>query len=166
MYETHADMLRSVIAAGENPLFEDLQGRNGLHYLAEVSLALSSTRLAATPEDSSQVLYFRRKRYSEHLLASGVNPNSYDRHGFTPLMAFIIHTRDEESDNQTTKLLWRLVKAGAHVNSRNRQGETALHLAVNLGRRNVTGFLISSGANVNARANCRFGVLALGLVGT
>ncbi|PVH75127.1 ankyrin [Cadophora sp. DSE1049] len=161
-YGKHAQMLRTVIMAGEDPQFEDVEGCNGLHCLAKVSLTLSKEG-EASPNDSAQKLCSRRQRYLDQLLESGVNPNSYDCEGSTPLMSFIVRLRDEESDDQTTQLLGILLKGGASINSRNRQGESALHIAVRLGRRSVTEYLLSQGANVHARTNEGLGVLAHGL---
>ncbi|KAH9216688.1 hypothetical protein DL95DRAFT_387451 [Leptodontidium sp. 2 PMI_412] len=77
-------------------------------------------------------------------------------------MSFVIHNRAEEDDSSTTKLLSPLWQAGANINSRNSQEETALHLAVKLGRRAATKFLLSHGANIHVRNYKGLGVLALG----
>lgn len=154
-------MLKTVIKAGNDPQYEDNFGRNGLHCLAEVSLTLSGTEEIKL-DNAAQKLCPRRQRYLNQLLESGVNPNSYDCEGCTPLMSFIIHIRDE-SEEQTIQLLGLLLEGGANINNRNRQGESALHIAVRLGRRNVTQFLLSRGAKVHARTSRGFGVLAHGV---
>jgi len=161
LYEEHAQMLRTVIKAGEDPQHEDNFGRNGFHCLAEVSLTLSGNEEPKL-DNAAQRLCPRRQCYLNQLLQSGVNPNSYDCEGCTPLMSFIIDIRDE-SDDQTIQLLGLLLEGGANINNRNRQGESALHIAVRLDRRNVTQFLLYGGANVYARTSRGFGVLAHGV---
>jgi hypothetical protein len=164
-YELHAHLLREIVEAGELPLSEDLLGRNGLHCLAQVrfdlpvpGMELSLNSSTSSTSDS----FLRRETYLDQLLVAGVDPNSHDKNGVTPLMSFIIHQRAED-DALMTRLLTRLFKAGAELNRRNRQGETALHIAVSLGNRAATKFLLSHGANVHARTGDGIGVIALGL---
>lgn len=104
-----------------------------------------------------------RERYLEQLLLAGVDPNSYDKQGITPFMAFIIHKREGEDDELTTKIYQRLFEAGADLGRRNRYGETSLHIAVRLGNRAATNFLLSRGANVHARTGNGMGIMTLGL---
>lgn len=99
----------------------------------------------------------------DQLLHKYVSPNSYDKHGITPVMSFIIHARAEEDDVSTTKLLQRLWGAGANINSRNGDGETPLHLSVKLGRRAATKFLLSHRANIHVRNKKGCGFIAFGL---
>jgi ankyrin repeat protein len=161
-YEFHADLLRTINRAGKEPAFEDSDGRNGLHCLAQVSLDLpcppSDEQQTSTPSSSRG-----RDTYLDGLIAAGVDPNSPDKHGDTPLMSFISTRRRDEDGSSTTRLLLRLFLAGASLNRRNRQGETALHLAVSLGNRAATKILISHGANIHARTGEGMGVVAYGL---
>lgn len=156
-YTYHADLLRTIIKAISLPWFEDSNGRNGLHCLAEVSLKLPGHIWSANESDSAP-----RERYLIDLLQAGVDTNNYDKQGSTPLMAFIANSRADEDDELTTRILQRLLKAGANPNWRNRQGETALHIAVKLGRRTATKVLLQHRANVHARTCGGKGVLALG----
>jgi hypothetical protein len=78
-------------------------------------------------------------------------------------MSFISTRRRDEDDPSTIRLLLRLFIAGASLNRRNRQGETPLHIAVSLGNRAATKFLISHGANIHARTGEGIGVVAYGL---
>ncbi|KAH7380994.1 ankyrin repeat-containing domain protein [Cadophora sp. MPI-SDFR-AT-0126] len=144
-YESHAEMQKTIIGAGIDPLYEDNKGRNGLHCLAK------------------KLFESQRECYLDGLLRKGVNPNSYDNQGFTPLMSFVHHVREEESEQDLDLLVARMLEAGADINNRNRQGETALHLAVKLGRRVATKILLSHGANLHARNSSGLGVLALGM---
>lgn len=171
-YEHHADLLRTIIKAGDKPWSEDSKGRNGLHCLAEVAFDLSLSDKAATlprsqQDDKATNSDARRESYLEGLLAAGVNPNNHDKKGNTPLMAFIIHTRAGEDDDATTRILTRLCagnidSAKADIHRRNRRGETALHLAVKYGRLAATKFLLRKGANVHARNKRGSGILKVG----
>jgi ankyrin repeat protein len=166
-YELHADLLRTILRATDNPAFEDSGGRNGLHCLAAVRLDLpipnsDDEQDTQTPKPVKDHLSLR-ERYLEQLLLSGVDPNMYDRQGTTPFIAFVANLREDEDDNMTAKILDRLCNAGANINRRNRKGETALHIAVKYGRRAATKFLIARGANVHARTTNGIGILSLGL---
>ena len=164
-YAYHADLLKTINTSRKNPHFEDSSGRNGLHCLAEVAFDLvpSTSHSGPTYPLSDRYLYNTElNRNMTFLLEAGVDPNSYDKHGLTPLMAFIIHMRPGPQDSSATWPLQQLIESGADINRRNRQGLTALHLAVQLGRRAATGFLINVGANVHARAGNGLGVVALG----
>lgn len=161
-YELHADLLRTINRAENEPAFEDSDGRNGLHCLARVSLNLPCP--PADPQETSDPSSSpSRDTYLDGLIAAGVDPNSHDKHGETPLMSFISIRRRDEDDPSNTRLLLRLFLAGASLNRRNRQGETPLHLAVSLGNRAATKFLISHGANIHARTGEGIGVVAFGL---
>ena len=163
-YELNAELLRTIVQAGDDPSFEDTKGRNGLHCLAKVRLDLptSDDHSDRDPTSPAEFSMTRCERYLEQLLVAGVNPNSHDKRGITPLMAFIMHSREGEDDALTTRLLSRLFSSGADINRRNLQGETSLHIAVKLGRRAATKFLLSHGANVHARTSNGQGVLSLG----
>jgi len=164
-YELHADLLRSIVCAGEDPLYEDADGRNGLHCLAQVRLDLPIDSKPTDRKFASNLQFSTtsRERYLEQLLLAGVDPNSHDKQGITPFMAFIIHKREGEDDDLTTKIYQRLFDAGAEVNRRNRHGESPLHIAVRLGNRAATNFLLAHGANVHARTSNGTGIMTLGL---
>lgn len=78
-------------------------------------------------------------------------------------MAFIMHRREGEDEDMTTKIYQRLFDAGADVDRRNRHGESPLHIAVRLGNRVATNFLLSHGANVHARTSSGTGIMTLGI---
>jgi ankyrin repeat protein len=163
-YELHADLLRSIVCAGDDPLYEDADGRNGLHCLAEVRLDLPIPGKLSNRKSPSDLQFSTtsRERYLEQLLLAGVDPNNHDKQGITPFMAFIIHRREGEDEDLTTKIYQRLFEAGADIHRRNRHGEAPLHLAVKLGNRAATNFLLSHGANVHARTSNGTGILTLG----
>jgi ankyrin repeat protein len=164
VYAHHAELLRDIRHSINNPLHEDASGCNGLHCLAEVclDLPLPEDSVSLEAEPTPGIPQTQRERYLEGLLKSGVDANNHDKQGYTPLMAFVIHHRAGEDDALTTRLLQRLFDANAGINIRDRQGETPLHLAVKLGRRAATKFLLSHGANVHARDGDGLGVIALG----
>lgn len=170
LYEQHVDYWRTIVAAKDSPWFQDSNGRNGLHCLAEASLVTPDNPLPAgllsrldelkdmgDPERDSD-----RDCFIKCLLNVGVDPDNYDNNGNTPFMAFVTHRRAAEDDGATTRILSSLLAAGSDISRRNRQGETALHLAVKLGRRAATKFLLASGANIHARTSAGLGVLELG----
>jgi len=166
-YGHHAGLLKTINKAGEVPWFEDSDGNNGLHCLAEVAFYIPTSGNFKNQaqfldlmedEDSGS----RRETYLDGLLAAGVDPNNYNKDGITPIMAFITHTHPTEDDETMTRILTKLIKAKANIHRRNRQGETALHLAVKFGRRAATNFLLKNGANVHARNKNGEGVLEIG----
>ncbi|KAE8449963.1 hypothetical protein EG329_007102 [Mollisiaceae sp. DMI_Dod_QoI] len=161
IYERHADLLRTICRAGSYPQYEDQAGRNGLHCLAEVSftLPLPDVPSATSTANGGE----RREEELQALLKAGVDVNNYDKQGLTPLMAFIIHDRHNENDETTKKHLSELCNAGADVHRRDRQGQSPLHMAVKLGKRTATEFLLSQNANVHARDLQKRGVIALGV---
>ncbi|KAE9365240.1 ankyrin [Stipitochalara longipes BDJ] len=170
VYEQHVDYWRTILTAKDSPWFEDSNGRNGLHCLAATSLVTPEKPLPATLLSQLESLKdlgegdetSERASFTKYLLNVGVDANNYDNDGTTPFMAFIIHHHATEMDDCITKILRCLVEAGSDIHRRNRHGETALHLAVKLGRRAATKFLLASGANIHARTRCGLGVLELG----
>lgn len=170
----NARLLKTARFAFDTPDTEDCQGRNGLQCLAEASLTLTID-LSEVPAGSSQ----KRKRDQadgdpsstrlklrhqlvQGLLDAGVNANNYDKSGNAVLMAFISCLEDGEDDKTLAKLLHDLIARGANINRRNRHGESALHIAVRLGRKVATKVLLETGANVHARTIAGKGVLAVG----
>jgi ankyrin repeat protein len=104
----------------------------------------------------------RRWELVKQMISAGVNLNHYDVHGNTVLMAFVIHLQDGEDDKALAMILGLLILRGANIHWRNRQGETALHIAIRLGRKIATRVLLQSGASVHARTAEGKGVLAVG----
>jgi ankyrin repeat protein len=98
----------------------------------------------------------------QNMLRCGIDVNNYDKQGNTVLMAFVTHLCDCEDDKTLAKLLHLLIPNGADIHRRNRQGETALHVAVRLGRKTATKVLLENSANVHARTVEGKGVLAVG----
>lgn len=171
----HARLLETARLAFELPSIEDSEGRNSLHCLAEASLSMSISNDTIQPSSSHKRKHDQRHiiqavsspmtlRYElvQNMLSVGVDINSYDLQGNTVLMAFVAHLCDGEDDKTLAKLLHHLAHKGANLHWRNRQGETALHIAVRLGRKIATRVLLEDGANVHARTTEGKGVLAVG----
>ncbi|KAI6248215.1 hypothetical protein HI914_03087 [Erysiphe necator] len=171
----HARLLEIARSAFITPTIEDKDGRNGLQCLAEASLTLSidnsqvsvkgytNKRKADQPEPErvSSRLDLRHELV-EKLISAGVSLNNYDRAGNTVLMAFVQHLKDGEDDKTLAKLFRYLIERGANIHWRNRHGETALHIAVKLGRKVATRILLETGSNVHARNSDELGVLGVG----
>jgi ankyrin repeat protein len=166
-YEHHADLLRTIIKAGDRPWYEDSKGRNGLHCLAEVAFDLPipdqpSTQNPSPQDQRATNRNALREAYLESLIAAGVNPNNYDKKGNTPLMLFLTYRRTGEDDSATISILNKLLDAKADIHRRNRRGDTALHLAIKSGRLGATNLLLRKGANVHARNKKGSGILKVG----
>lgn len=165
-----SDLLAFIASASNNPSFEYVDGRNGLHCLAAATLSKSSVvkkhglenvplqgdqKRKRTKEprdlDSCTERLNLRRQLLEGLLQAGVDPNHYDSEGNTPLMAFAALLPEEDDYKVGPEILDRLIAAGAEVNARNRSGETALHIAVRCGRKLAMRTLVKRGANVHAR---------------
>ncbi|KAH7409198.1 hypothetical protein BKA64DRAFT_639499 [Cadophora sp. MPI-SDFR-AT-0126] len=171
---SHARMLETSWLATEIPSIQDSKGRNGLQCLAEVSLSLDFPALErvneyskkrkrghSDPKTSSRRLTFRYELI-QAMVCVGVDVNNYDVSGNTVFMAFIIHLPDGEDDKTLMDIFKLLIRSGANIDRRNRKGETALHIAVRLGRKVATRALLNHGANVHARTAAGKGMLALG----
>jgi len=166
----HAGIMKTARLAIEDPDIEDKQGRNGLHCLARALLPMNCNqkrkRKPANKEDSSTGLSLLYELVHK-LLKRGVDANHYDKNGDTVLIAFVKYRHDGE-DDKTLARLFRYLITNPHsmaiITRRNRQGETALHIAVRLGRKIATRVLLENGANVHARTNDGKGVMAMGEV--
>ncbi|KAI0971011.1 hypothetical protein F4678DRAFT_462147 [Xylaria arbuscula] len=159
---------------------EDSQGRNGFHCLAEVDFCLSPTtpkpgsrgHLKDESRLSPQAPNKRRRNDSEEvesprtasdsrrldcvhgLINAKVDANQYDKHGNTPLMSFVINSSDAtKCEKEESEIVLRALvqKASARLELRNRNGETALHLAARHGKTVALRVLLELGANPHTR---------------
>ncbi|KAK1979348.1 hypothetical protein LZ30DRAFT_783503 [Colletotrichum cereale] len=179
--EQQAALLRLVNEAHTNTRAQDTQGRNGLHCLADAILsqdslfakfpqyanntgaeaqqATASSRkrkynkpvLDKSLSDSSRDRLTIRERIVMDLIDLGVDPNHYDKYGNTVLMAFVAQLPEDDDYKKPVEILELLIKAGANVNARNRNGETPLHIAVRRGKKLAMRTLAQNGANPQAR---------------
>lgn len=171
-----------------NPHAEDSQGRNAFHCLAEVDLCLSAgtpqqgprghvrddlragspghnkrrhneyeeIEMPRTAPDS------RRLEYLRGLVVARVDANHYDKQGNTPLMSFVMNSSDatKYEKEESEMVIRALVKeARAKVESRNRDGETALHLAARCGKTVALRVLLELGASPHTRNAQGLGIL-------
>lgn len=171
-----------------DPHAEDSQGRNAFHCLAEVDLYLSlgtpqhgsrghlkddlkatspghhkrrhneyeDIEMPRTAPDS------RRLEYIQGLVNARVDANHYDKQGNTPLMSFVVNSSDatKYEKEESEMVIRALVKeAGARLEPRNRNGETALHLAARHGKTVALRVLLELGANPHTRNAQGLGIL-------
>ncbi|TVY36921.1 putative ankyrin repeat protein [Lachnellula occidentalis] len=141
---------------------EDNMGRNGLHCLAESfptynSDSNLSNKLKRKYQQGNNIIQHKFILDTvKSLCATGADVNSHDLYGNTPLMAFIKQdfTQSPNDRRTTDEVLQLLISKGANVHRRNRRGETALHIAMRLGRYAAVEVLLANHANVNARTSC------------
>lgn len=169
--------------------FEDGEGRNGLHCLAELSpgaLTSSNPSNPSSPDPDQPAAsngnkrkrgdkeadgpkpIERRAQYLSNLLLSNtkVTPpdvNHYDKSGRTVLMAFAAHLTDEQdkSGQHIARIVDVLVERGAKVEARNKRGETALLVAARHGNKHVVNRLAERGANLHARDKDGRGIMGI-----
>ncbi|KAI1781269.1 ankyrin [Hypoxylon cercidicola] len=160
-----------------DPRSEDSRGRNAFHCLAEVELSVQRIRdpiqdtqrqkkrkFKEEDEESKPVpsRHNQRLELLQGLIYAKVDVNHYDSQGQTPLMSFIKY-RPEESradKEEMEKIIRTLYEAGAGLEKRNRQGETALHVAARSGKKVALKELLQLGANPYVRDACGLSVLA------
>ncbi|KAI1101800.1 ankyrin [Jackrogersella minutella] len=160
-----------------DPQLEDSRGRNALHCLAEVELDVDRVQDPVHDNPRQRKRKFKeedresrhdssrngqRLEFLEGILSAGVDVNHYDCQGQTPLMAFIKYRpEDSRSDRDIMEgTIRRLHQRGAILDKRNRQGETALHVAARSGKKVALKELLQLGANPYVRDACGLSVLA------
>jgi hypothetical protein len=115
-----------------------------------VSSSSSSSSNGAGP-DSPRLASRGRLQLLRDMLAAGHNPNHYDKQGWTVLMSFIEHLKDDHNDPSLRCIFHSLIDAGANVEARNSHGETALLMAARRGRKVALGVLLDRDASVHVR---------------
>ncbi|KAK7948539.1 uncharacterized protein PG986_009425 [Apiospora aurea] len=157
-------LINQILTGSSKPTAEDSHGRNGLHCLAEVKLGAGAAQGRVPPnrsikrkidvngEPEKEVLPLsKRCEFLECLLEVSTDVNHYNMNGDTVLMAFINHTQDDHEHEDLKSILTRLIQAGARLEARNRNGETALQVAARLGRKFIVRVLLELGANIHVR---------------
>ena len=119
-----ADTCLVLLQRGADAYTADAQGRTPLHCAAAVGAYAS--------------LYW--------LLAAGAPLESRDATGATPLLVAAAASKDEPN------CITALLRGGADMAARNRQGLTALHLAASVSNVSCIETLVWAGASKNARA--------------
>lgn len=164
--------LLSIITGANDPARgnaqEDNQGRNALHCLAEVVLGMAAIEAHANGTPTKGVKrkmdvkdepvlqncpLSRRLQYLETVLQANVDVNHYNTSGDTVLMAFVTHVLDGQEDKDLEQIIKKLIAAGANLEARNRNGETALQVAARSGQKFAVRVLLEQGANFHVR-NC------------
>jgi uncharacterized protein len=88
------------------------------------------------------------------LIAAGADVNLPDKDGETPLMGATGYTIARSNYGGTPSVVQLLLKAGAKVNAKNINGDTALTVAVLVGgEESISQSLIAAGADVNVKNN-------------
>lgn len=88
----------------------------------------------------------------EWLCMKGAQVNAIDSDSLTPLMSAISqHGNTEVARRESMKTIRILLRYGADVNYRNRDGRTILHDAVGDGREDLVDILLKYGASINAK---------------
>ncbi|KKY27666.1 putative ankyrin repeat protein [Phaeomoniella chlamydospora] len=139
------DMLQIVNNLAQDPLLEDSWGRNALGCLAYITRPMPDVPLLHQPAYARLNLLF-------FCLGFDMDVNHYDMSGSTALHSFVFKPRLEEyKDELTTAHFVRaLINAGADVRLRDRNGDTALHLACKYGRINCVHALLHARSDLNA----------------
>ncbi|KAI1753023.1 hypothetical protein F4782DRAFT_498106 [Xylaria castorea] len=167
---------------------EDSQGRNGFHCLAEVDFCLSpdtpkhGSRLHSKDKPRSAPQGHNKRKHNQDeeieapqttpgnrrlgyirgLIYAGVDANQYDKLGNTPLMSFVVNSSDATKyEKEESEIVIRALvqEAGAKLEWRNRNGETALHLAARHGKTIALRVLLELGANPHTRNAQGWGIL-------
>ncbi|KAL7624225.1 hypothetical protein AAE478_005784 [Parahypoxylon ruwenzoriense] len=167
-----------VNSTNPNPRSEDSHGRNALHCLAEVELDADRVQNPMLDNQRQKKRKFKeedeelksdgsrhsqRLEFLEGILLAGVDTNHYDTQGQTPLMAFIKYRpEDSRSDKEDMEKAIKMIHdAGANLEERNREGETALHVAARSGKKVALKELLQLGANPFVRDAHGSSVLAV-----
>jgi len=145
-----ADVVQAILSGGSDVHIRNIEGKTPLYIavqegrtaLIPVLLSYGSEIFAAdntgtTPFD----LAARANDSTFNLLITADTVNSRDSSGNTMLHATV---RNRGNANQ----IGRILDNRAPVDARNREGETALHLAVRMNQRETGEFLISRGASI------------------
>jgi hypothetical protein len=119
---------------------EDCTGSNALHCLAYF------------PEGRHPSDEKSRLNQLQQAITRGVDLNSYDRDGRTPLLAHLQALGIDEDDSEVELIVSLLVENGANIHTRDRDGHTAIYYAVVKGFSNCVSTLLQHGAHVNCVA--------------
>jgi hypothetical protein len=131
---------KQVLWQRQEPNTEDCKGKNALHCLAYWPIGHTSAE-----EDY-------RVHQMTQTLVSGVDANSYDRDGRTPLITHICQSPPNEEESAIHSITALLINYRADVQMVDRNGHSALYYALQKGFSNCVAILIQHGARVNYRA--------------
>lgn len=100
--------------------------------------------------DSSERFYKKREDIVKDLVELKVDAKAYDDNGDTVLMYFVAQLPEDDDRKTPVNILKSIIDSGVDIQARNRSGETALHVAVRLGKKLAMKTLVNMGANVHA----------------
>jgi len=120
-----------------NPSIQNHDGRNALHCLAYIVHFWDfNNRQCFAPSEARHEGVCSALRWK-------VKVNAYDRHGSTPLHSFLAYIRINDCEFALSKIIETLLENGADPHMRDRDGNTALHLACTHGRHSCVDVLLS-----------------------
>ena len=165
--EGHENVVRLLLAQGADPRATDDQGTTPFEYAflnrhRAVTELLTARGIAFSGENSGRAALVKAARDGDaegvrFLLGKGVDVNSLDRNGLTPLQLAINRRPIGNADAQAPRtreevnVVEILLTAGANVEVRGKEGNRPLHLAAKFGRVDVAELLLARGAEVDAR---------------
>jgi len=125
--------------ASSVPDSENWSGSNALHCLA------------FWPAGRSPDVGEFRVNHVKQYISCGVDLNSYDQAGRTPLLAHLHESHPEDDESAIRSIVKLLVDNGANIHLRDRDGHTAIYHAVVKGFSGCVSFLLQNGARANSR---------------
>ncbi|KAH0541372.1 hypothetical protein FGG08_004136 [Glutinoglossum americanum] len=138
------EMLDIISQSSHEPFSQSELGRNSLHCLAHVIRLNPESPMSKQPPTA-------RLDHVADCIKRGVDLNSFDRFGATPIHSFLSEPRSNEAEATTADIVRLLIEKGADIDMRNRDGDTPLHLACKNGLRCCVDVLLRLGANLHAR---------------
>ena len=154
--EGHENVVRLLLAQGADPRAVDDQGTTPFEYAflcrrRTVTELLTAGGIAFSGENSGRAALVRAARDGDaegvrFLLGKGVDVNSLDRNGLTPLQLAINRRPAGNTDAQDPgtreegNVVEILLTAGANIEVRGKEGNRPLHLAARFGRMDVANY--------------------------
>jgi ankyrin repeat protein len=137
-----SEMRTTMLNSRLNPHVTDYCGRNGLHCLFHT--------ICTTPEPD--ISWKAHEQDLMEMLSSGVEILNYDRFGSTPLHSILATTTtDRQHDKFRAFLIGKIIpRAPGVANMRNKEGNTALHLACGAGLVACVEMLLAHRSDIDA----------------
>jgi ankyrin repeat protein len=139
--ETSTSILNIIDRSQHEPYYQDSLAQNVLHALAAFSFhANYQLSCYLKPIDLLECLQYRLR----NRVTVGIDVNQYNSDGFTPLHSFLTAEFDINLDIPwlVPECVGLLLDSGADPTLRNRDGNTALHLACSRGRFDCAGLIV------------------------
>jgi len=145
-----ADVIQSLISGGSDVHIRNIQGKTPLYIAVEerrdsiIPILLKNGSEIFAADNSGVTPFDKAVKSSDSIFSMMITPETViqrDSAGNTMLHAAV---RNRANPVQIARIL----DAKAHVDARNREGDTALHIAVRMNQRESSEFLISRGASI------------------